>query len=182
MKTAVAGSLVTVIALIASYALAGTYVAPPENESTMAAKAAADWHRRHDHPKPALIANPEVQFEVTYDQILRSCCRPPDLVVEGKVTNTSSKTIDYIKMEMLFRGTDGKIVYRDNAYNRRAVTLGEDEETRRILGDTPHFDPLPPGATDTFAFDIPLILVPYYKTVDLQATEIARQAEMARAH
>lgn len=182
MKTAVVGSLVAFLGLTASYALAGTYVAPTEDESTMAAKAAADWHRRYDHPKPILIANPDVQFEVTYDHILRSCCRPADLVVQGEVTNTSSKTINYIKMEMLFRGTDGKIVYRDNAYNRRAVTLGEDEETRRILGDTPHFDPLPPGATDTFAFSIPLPLVPFYKTVDLQATEVARQAEIARAH
>ncbi|HEY2665012.1 MAG TPA: hypothetical protein VGI47_11770, partial [Candidatus Binataceae bacterium] len=148
MKITVAGSLIAVLGLTASYAIGGTHVARSEDESTMAAKAAADWHHRYDHPKPILIASPDVQFVVTYDHILRSCCRPADLVVQGKVTNTTSKAINYVKMEMLFRGSDGKIVYRENAYNRRAVTMGEDEETQKILGDTPHFDPLPAGATD----------------------------------
>ena len=182
MKVVAAGSLIAILGLAASFALAGTHLAAPEDEATMAAKAAADWHRKHDHPKPTLIASPDVKFEITYDRILRSCCRPPDLIVQGKITNTTAKPINYVRLEMLFRGNDGKIVYREDAYNGRAATLGEDEETRQILGDTPHFDPLPAGDTDTFGFDIPLPLLPYYKTVDLQATEVARQSEIARAH
>jgi hypothetical protein len=45
--------------------------------------------------------------------------------------------------------------------------MGEDAEVSRILNEKPHFDPLKPGAKDSFSFSIPMPLLPRFSKVEL---------------
>jgi hypothetical protein len=166
-----------ILTLGVTTALAGTRVKAPDDE---AARIAADIKKKYGHPKPRLIANSDVKLEVIADKIIRSCCKPPDLMVRGNIVNSSAKPIDYVRLELIFKNNSGQVVHTEDAYNHQAVSLGEDEETRKALCDARHFDPLPPGARDTFYFYIPMPLIPRYSSVDLRASEVVRLSQVAQ--
>src|SRR5580700_3411828 len=90
----------------ASAALAGARVDLKPNDE--ASRQALYDKALNDHPKTQPIANPDLKFKITTDRILRSCCRPPDLVVGGRVTNASSKPINYVHLLFAFEDEDGK--------------------------------------------------------------------------
>src|SRR3984957_18949467 len=77
----------------ASTTFAGTRVEIKDSEQAVAEK---DMHLRYDHPKTQVVPNDQLQVVVTRDVIMHSCCMPPNLVVSGKITNTSDKQIDYV--------------------------------------------------------------------------------------
>ena len=66
-------------------------------------------HLRYDHPKTQVVPNDQLQVVVTRDVIMHSCCMPPNLVVSGKITNTSDKPIDYVRLHFAFEDKNGKI-------------------------------------------------------------------------
>jgi len=47
------------------------------------------------------------------------------------------------------------------------------------LNEKPHFDPLAPGARDTFNFQIPLPGVPRYQSVTVAVAEVKRNSVTA---
>ena len=65
-------------------------------------------HLRYDHPKTQVVPNDQLQVVVTRDVIMHSCCMPPNLVVSGKITNTSDKPIDYVRLHFAFEDKNGK--------------------------------------------------------------------------
>lgn len=139
-----------------------------------AAREAALTHRLFDHPLTHVVPVKSVKVKVTADQIIRSCCAPPDLLVAGEVVNLNPRPIDYVKLTFNFADKSGKVVYTETIYNSKAVSMGEDAEVARILKEKPHFDPLAPGAVDHFSYDIPLPLLPRYTNVKLVPTVVAQ--------
>lgn len=121
------------------------------------------------HPLAEIVANPQVRIDITSDSVLRSCCRAPDLIVSGKVTNIASRPINYVRLVITMRDADGRAVYSEDTHNHGAITLFEDPQIARLLNEKPHFDPIAPGAKDSFVFAIPLPLVPSYKSAAISA-------------
>ena len=124
------------------------------------------------HPLAQPVANPEVRIEIASDQVLRSCCRAPDLVVSGKVTNLAAHPINYIRLIITMRDAGGRPVYSEDTYNHGAITLFEDPQIAKLLNEKPHFDPIAPGTTDSFVFSIPMPLIPRYKSAAISANVV----------
>jgi len=133
------------------------------------------------HPLAQAVANPEVRIEIASDQVLRSCCRAPDLIVSGKVTNLAAHPINYIRLAITMRDAGGRAVYSEDTYNHGAITLFEDPQIAKLLNEKPHCDPIAPGTTDSFVFSIPMPLIPRYKSVAISANAV-RGSTTAKAN
>jgi hypothetical protein len=157
-SVAIASSLLAAVAVMAAVTV---------KDHSEAAREAATTHLLYDHPMTQVQQVKDVHVIISTDKIMRSCCMPPNLVVTGKVTNTDSHPIDYVKLVFSFEDDHGKIVHAETVYNSQAVTMDEDAEVSRILNEKPHFDPLKPGATDHFAFSIPMPMLPRFAKVTL---------------
>jgi len=127
---------------------------------------------RNDHPHARVIGAKDLKIEITDDMIMRSCCAPPWLVVAGDITNTGSQPLDYAKMILSFEDENGKIVDAEIAYNYKAASLSDDEQLKRLLKETPHYDPIPPGGTDKFSISVPMPALPRYSKVELLSTQV----------
>jgi hypothetical protein len=132
----------------------------------------ADMHRRYDHPKTEVVKNELVKIDITKDAIMHSCCMPPNLVVAGKVTNVTSEPIDFIHLNFAFEDKSGKILHAEGLYNHKAESLNDDPSIQKILNEKPHFVPLQPGESDTFAFSIPCPDLPEFDKVELYASNV----------
>ncbi|HYA34215.1 MAG TPA: hypothetical protein VEF03_01295 [Candidatus Binataceae bacterium] len=167
---------------ISAPALAGARI---DVQSTDAAKESArqESHQRslNEHPKTQPVPNDDLRVVITKDAIARSCCRPPDLVVAGKVTNITAHPINYVKFIFSFEDENGKVVYAEDVYNRRAESMADDSEVQRILKEKPHFAPLGPGESDTFAFSIPTPLLPPFAKVELFANDVKAEQVSSRS-
>lgn len=151
-----------------SAAVAGARVEiKPNPEAEEAARQAAYDKALNDHPKTEAIGNPALKIKITTDRIIRSCCRPPDLVVAGRVTNESAKPINYVHILFAFEDEDGKVLHAESTYNHQAESMADDEEMQEILKEKPHFTPLKPGDSDTFAMQVPLPLLPKFAKVEM---------------
>jgi hypothetical protein len=165
--------LITIAILVAfaaaSTALAGTRVNIKDSED---AAAEADMHRRYDHPRTQVVPNDQLQVVVTRDVIMHSCCMPPNLVVAGKITNTSDKPIDYVRLHFAFEDKHGKVLHGESLYNHHAESLADDPYIQKILNEKPHYDPIMPGQTDTFGFSISCNELPVFSKVELFSNDI----------
>lgn len=163
--------LVLMATILALGAL-GTAQAGPrvEMKSTENAVQAADMHARYDHPRTQVVPNKDFKIDVTTDSIMHSCCMPPDLVVAGKITNVTSKPVDYVHLNFAFEDKTGKILHAETLYNHKAESLADDATVQKILNEKPHFEPIPPGASDTFAFSIPCNMLPEFDKVELYSS------------
>jgi hypothetical protein len=164
--TAIAASLA-----VAKLALAGASVqlgSEPTKEQLAAHKA------MYDHPATKVVPSKDLNVIVKTDSIMRSCCMPPNLVVAGDVTNTTTHPVDYVKMVISFEDANGKVLHAETIYNMKAASLGEDEEVRRVLNEKPHFEPLPPGSTDQFSFSIPTPMLPKFAKVQLYPNAVTQ--------
>ena len=161
--------LITALFLtLASTALAGARVdIQPNEEAQESARQAAYDKYLNDHPKTEPVGNPDLKIKITTDRIMRSCCRPPDLVVGGRVTNASGQPINYVHLLFAFEDEDGKVLHAESTYNHEAVSMSDDEEMQEILKEKPHFTPLKPGDTDSFSMSIPMMLLPKFAKVEL---------------
>jgi hypothetical protein len=153
----------------ASVTFAGTRVEFKDSEQ---AKADADMHARYDHPLTQVVPNNQLQVVVTRDVIMHSCCMPPSLVVSGKITNTSGRPIDYVRLHFAFEDRDGKILHGESLYNHHAESLDDSEYVQKILNEKPHFDPIAPGQSDTFGFSISCTELPAFSKVELYSNDI----------
>jgi len=136
-------------------------------QADAAARQAAYDKALHDHPKTEPVSSPDVRIKITTDRIIRSCCRPPDLVLSGDITNASSKPINYVHLLWAFEDADGKVIHAESAYNHMAVSMADDQEMQEILNEKPHFTPLKPGDSDSFSISIPTVLLPRFAKVEL---------------
>lgn len=132
-----------------------------------AARQAAYDRAMHDHPKTEAVSGPDVRIKITTDRIIRSCCRPPDLVLSGNITNASATPINYVHLLWAFEDKDGRVVHAESAYNHMAVSMADDLEMQEILNEKPHFTPLKPGDSDSFSISIPTVLLPNFAKVEL---------------
>jgi hypothetical protein len=153
----------------ASTTFAGTRVNIKDSEDAAAEK---DMHARYDHPKTQVVANDQVQVVVTRDVIMHSCCMPPNLVVAGKITNTSDKPINYVRLHFAFEDKNGKIIHGESLYNHHAESLSDDPYVQKILNEKPHYDPIMPGQSDTFGFSISCTELPVFSKVELFSNDI----------
>ncbi len=149
----------------ASVTFAGARVDIKTNDD--AARDALYAKALNDHPKTQPIGNPDLKIKITTDRILRSCCRPPDLVVGGQLTNASGQPINYVHLLFAFEDADGKVLHAESTYNHMAASMADDEEMEQILNEKPHFTPLKPGDSDTFAMSVPVVLLPKFAKVEL---------------
>lgn len=167
--------MLLVTALFVSFAtaaFAGTRVEMKQNAAAEeAARQRAYDKALHDHPKTEPISNHDLKVAITTDQIMRSCCRPPDLVVVGKVTNITSRPINYVRFLFAFEDKDGRVLHAESVYNHAAESLSDDVQIQEILKEKPHFTPIPPGGTDTFTMTIPVILLPRFSKVELYSND-----------
>ncbi|MHB8383602.1 MAG: hypothetical protein ACYDC3_14840 [Candidatus Binataceae bacterium] len=153
---------------IAALAFASSAIAAVTvKNNSDAAREAAMLHARFDHPMTQIQQVKDVHVVISTDQIMYSCCMPPNLVVAGNVVNVDSHPISYVKLIFSFEDKAGKIVHAETIYNSQAVSMGEDAEVSRMLDEKPHFDPLKPGATDHFSFSIPMPILPRFAKVTL---------------
>jgi hypothetical protein len=153
---------------IASTAFAAAQVEiKPNEEAQEAARQAIYDKNLHDHPKTEAISNPGLRIAINTDRIIRSCCRPPDLVVSGHVTNVSQQPVNYVHFVFAFENEDGKVIHAESVYNHQAESLSDDEEIERILKEKPHFTPIMPGGSDTFVMTVPLPLLPKFAKVEM---------------
>jgi hypothetical protein len=160
--------MTTLFVTIASTAFAAAQVQiKPSEEAQENARQAAYDHSLNDHPKAEAIGNPGLKVAINTDRIIRSCCRPPDLVISGHVTNISQQPVNYVHFVFAFEDKDGKVVHAESVYNHQAESLSDDEEVERILKEKPHFTPLKPGESDTFVMDVPTPLLPKFTKVEL---------------
>ena len=153
----------------ASVTFAGTHIEMKDSEQARQAK---DIHRRYDHPKTQVVKNDDLKINITTDQIMYSCCMPPNLVVAGKITNVSSRPIDYVRLNFAYEDKNGKILHAESLFNHKAESMADDENTQRILNEKPHFDPLQPGQSDTFGFSVSVTELPMFSKVELFSNEI----------
>jgi hypothetical protein len=152
----------------ASTALAGAQVEIKPNAQAQEADRQAAYDKYlNDHPKTQPIANSDLKIKITTDRIMRSCCRPPDLVVAGKITNASAQPINYVHILFAFEDQDGKVLHAESTYNHMAASMADDEEMEAILKEKPHFTPLAPGDSDSFAMSVPLPMVPKFAKVEM---------------
>jgi hypothetical protein len=161
--------LMTALALtIAATAFAAAQVEiKPSEEAQEAARQAIYDKNLNDHPKTEAISHPGLKIAINTDRIIRSCCRPPDLVVSGHVTNVSQQPVNYIHFVFAFEDADGKVLHAESVYNHQAESLSDDEEIERILKEKPHFTPIKPGDSDSFVMDVPLPLLPKFAKVEM---------------
>ncbi len=165
--------LATLVLMSASMATAETRVdVRPSRDAQEASRQAAFEKLLNDHPKTVAVTNPSLHIKITTDQILRSCCRPPDLVVAGELTNVSGHRIDSVHLVFAFEDQDGRVLYAESVYNHQAESLSDDAEIQQILKEKPHFTPLAPGETDTFTMSVPLPLLPKFEKVEMFSTDI----------
>jgi hypothetical protein len=150
----------------AAMAAARVEIKPNEDARNAAHQAAYDKYL-NDHPKTEAIKTPGLKIAINTDRIIRSCCRPPDLVVSGHVTNVSQRPVNYIRFLFAFEDEDGKVLHAESVYNHKAESLSDDEEVERILKEKPHFTPIGPGDSDTFTMAIPLPLLPKFAKVEM---------------
>ncbi len=134
-----------------------------------------------ERPIAEIAENQDVKIAITINTVLRFCCKPPDLLVSGKLTNITSHPIDYVRLIIAMKDSKGRVVYTEDTHNRGAVTMFEDPQIAKVLNDKPHFDPIAPGAGDAFQFNIPLTAVPGFKSVLVMATDVVRNATVASA-
>ena len=120
--------LMTALALtIASTAFAAAQVEiKPSEEAQEAARQAIYDKNLNDHPKTEAISHPGLKIAINTDRIIRSCCRPPDLVVSGHVTNVSQQPVNYIHFVFAFEDADGKVLHAESVYNHQAESLSDD--------------------------------------------------------
>ncbi len=144
---------------------------------SMTVQQKAHLHTLYDHPLTQVVANKDVKVVVTTDAIMRSCCMPPNLVVSGKVTNTSDRPIDYVHLVFSFEDKGGKVLQAESMYNEKAESLNDDPEVQRVLGEKPHFTPLKPGESDNFRFSIPYPMLPNFTKVELFSNQTADLAQ-----
>jgi hypothetical protein len=157
----------------ASAAIAETRVEIKQNlDAKEDAREAAIDKFLNDHPKTEAMNNASLRIAITTDRILRSCCRPPDLVVGGRITNLTGRPIDYVRFVFAFEDEDGKVLHAESVYNHKAESLSDDEEIQQILKEKPHFTPLNPGDTDTFAMSVPLPLLPKFAKVEMYSNDM----------
>lgn len=156
---------------VASVAFAGTRVQIKDSDE---AAAEADMHARFDHPKTEVVPNDQLKVEVTRDVIMHSCCMPPNLVVTGKITNVSSRPIDYVRLHFAFEDKDGKVLHGESLYNHHAESLDDDPYIQKVLNEKPHFDPIQPGQSDTFGFSISCTELPQFSKVELFSNDIKK--------
>ena len=154
---------------VASVTFAGTHVQIKDSEQAAAEK---DMHIRYDHPKTQVVPNDQLQVVVTRDVIMHSCCMPPNLVVAGKITNTSDKPINYVRLHFAFEDKNGKIIHGESLYNHHAESLSDDPYVQKILNEKPHYDPIMPGQSDTFGFSISCTELPVFSKVELFSSGI----------
>jgi len=133
------------------------------------------------HPLAQPVANPEVRIEIASDEVLRSCCKAPDLIVSGKVTNLAAHPINYVRLVITMRDAGGRAVYSEDTYNNGAITLFVDATIAKLLNEKPHSDPIAPGTTDSFIFSIPMPLIPSYKSAAI-SVQAVRASTTARAN
>jgi len=153
----------------ASITFAGTRVQIKDSEQ---AAEEADMHIRYDHPKTQVVPNDQLNVVVTRDVIMHSCCMPPSLVVAGKITNVSGKPIDYVRLHFAFEDQSGKVLHGESLYNHHAESLADDAYIQKLLNEKPHFDPIQPGKSDTFAFSISCTELPVFSKVELFSNDI----------
>ena len=157
---------------LASTAFAGAQVEIKPTEEAQEARRQADYDKLlNDHPKTEAIRNSALNIRITTDRIIRSCCRPPDLVVAGHVTNASAQPINYIHILFAFEDEDGRVLHAESTYNHEAVSMSDDEEIEEILKEKPHFTPLKPGDSDTFSMSVPLPMLPKFAKVEMFSTD-----------
>ena len=154
---------------VATIALADTRIDMNHSEK---ARQEADMHARYDHPKTEVVNNKDLKIDITTDAIMHSCCMPPNLVVAGKLTNVGARPIDYVRLNFAFEDKDGKILHAESLYNHKAESMADDENVQRILNEKPHFEPILPGQSDTFAFEIPCPMLPNFTKVELFSTDM----------
>lgn len=176
-----AGSLymkrhIWVVGFVALAIASSAFATVTVKDNSEAARRAAQMHRMYDHPMTQVVPVKDVHVVISTDQIMRSCCMPPSLVVAGNVINIDAKPINYVKLTFSFEDSHGKVVHAESVYNSQAVSLGEDAEVARILNEKPHFDPLKPGATDHFSFSIPMPMLPRFAKVRLYADVVTQVA------
>jgi hypothetical protein len=165
--------LTALMMTFASAAIAGTRVdIKPSEEAENAARQAVYDKILHDHPRTEAIDNSKLKIAITTDRIMRSCCRPPDLVVSGRITNRSASAIDYIRLLFAFEDQDGKVLHAESIFNHRAESMSDDAEIQAILKEKPHFTPIAPGDTDTFTMSVPLPLLPKFAKVELYSSDM----------
>jgi hypothetical protein len=153
----------------ASVAFAGTRV---QIKNGLDAVAEADMHRRYDHPKTQVVPNDQLDVVVTRDVIMHSCCMPASLVVAGRITNVSDKPIDYVRLHFAFEDQNGKVLHGESLYNHHAESLADDAYVQKILNEKPHYSPILPGKSDTFAFSISCTELPVFSKVELFSNDI----------
>jgi 23S rRNA C2498 (ribose-2'-O)-methylase RlmM len=153
----------------ASITFAGTRVEMKDSEQ---ARQAADIHKRYDHPKAQVVKNDDLKIDITRDQIMYSCCMPPNLVVTGKITNISPRPIGYVRLNFAFEDKSGKILHAESLFNHKAESMADDANVQRILNEKPHFEPLQPGQSDTFGFTVSCTELPTFSKVELFSNEV----------
>jgi acyl-CoA hydrolase len=169
--------------LLVAYATTAAYAGTMVNTGPVTNDPAhkADLKERHDHPIAQVAANDTVKIDIKADAVMRSCCMPPNLLISGNVTNVGGQPIDYALLTFSFRDKDGKVVYAESIYNEKAASLANDAEVQVILNEKPHFEPLRPGASDTFSYGVPLTIVPKYESVKLEITQTRATPEQLAA-
>src|SRR5215813_6918674 len=105
-------SILATLAVIAfaANAFAGAMI---DLNPSITAQQKAHLHTLYDHPLTKVVANKDIKVVVTTDAIMRSCCMPPNLVVSGKVTNTTDRPIDYVHLIFSFQDKDGKVLHTE---------------------------------------------------------------------
>jgi len=172
MKKLAATAALLVLGIgLTSIAFAGAQVPLQDSET---ARQEALRKAYYDHPATQVVPSKDVKVVITRDSIMRSCCMPPNLVVAGDVTNITAHSVSYVRMIISFQDAKGKILHAETIYNMKAASLGEDEEVRHLLNETPHFDPLLPGSSDRFTFSIPTPMLPNFAKVELYPAAIVQ--------
>lgn len=156
----------------ASATFAGTRIEMKDMKDSAQARADALMRARSDHPQTQVVPNGQLRVVVTDDVIMRSCCMPPRLVVGGKITNVSGRPIDYVHLHFAFEDHNGKILHGESLYNHHAESLSDDPWVQKTLNEKPHFDPIPPGQSDTFRFSVPCSELPTFSKVELFSNDI----------
>ncbi len=128
----------------------------------------------HDHPLAKPIPNSRVGVRIMTDRILRSCCMPPMLVIAGKVVNLTKRPINYVRVRVAFENPSGHALHAETVYNSKAVSMDDTPEIERMLHEKPHFTPLAPGASDTFVFSVPLMVLPKFAKVRVYANGVGQ--------
>ncbi len=160
--------MTAVFVAMASTALAAARVEIKPNEDAQEAARQAIYDKNlYDHPKTQPVSHPGLKVAIATDRIVRSCCRPPDLVISGHVTNVSQQPLNYVHFVFAFEDADGKVLHAESVYNHQAESMADDAEIERILKEKPHFTPLKPGDSDTFVMDVPLPLLPKFDKVEM---------------